>query len=173
MVSTTMYTHQYLNLQSKDFKLSQEEREAIEQEKHQYEDNRAVSIEALKIIQRHRGWVSDDAIEVIAQVLNIPSSDVEGVATFYSNIFRQPVGRYVIRYCDSVVCYITGYREIQAVLEQLLNIKPGQTTLDGRFTLLPTCCLGNCDKGPTMMINDDTYINLVPKDIGPLLEQYI
>ncbi|WP_156265099.1 NADH-quinone oxidoreductase subunit NuoE, partial [Enterococcus faecium] len=107
-------------------------------------------------------------IYAIADVLGIPASDVEGVATFYSQIFRQPVGRHVIRYCDSVVCHITGYQGIQAAIEKKLNIKPGQTTFDGRFTLLPTCCLGNCDKGPTMMIDEDTHSHLTPEAIPDL-----
>lgn len=155
-----------------EFVLSTAEQQAIEQEKHHYEDARAASIEALKIVQKQRGWVADGAIEAIAQVLGIPASDVEGVATFYSQIYRQPVGRHVIRYCDSVVCHITGYQAIQAALEQTLHIKPGQTTADGRFTLLPTCCLGNCDKGPTMMVGDTTHVHLTPESIAALLEQY-
>lgn len=154
------------------FVLSEAERQAIEQEKHHYEDARAASIEALKIVQKQRGWVPDGAIQAIAEVLAIPASDVEGVATFYSQIYRQPVGRHIIRYCDSVVCHITGYQEIQTALEQALAIKPGQTTVDGRFTLLPTCCLGNCDKGPTMMIDDETHVHLTPESIPTLLEQY-
>lgn len=161
-----------LDAATETFELSREEREAIEYEKHLYEDTRAVSIEALKIVQKNRGWVPDGVIAAIAQVLGIPDSDVEEVATFYSQIFRQPVGRHVIRYCDSVVCHITGYQGILAALEQSLNIKPGQITPDGRFTLLPTCCLGNCDKGPTMMVDDDTYVHLTPEGIGSLLEQY-
>ncbi|PLK59392.1 NADH-quinone oxidoreductase subunit E [Candidatus Palibaumannia cicadellinicola] len=155
------------------FELSHDVYEAIEQEKNYYEDARAVSIEALKMVQKKYGWVPDGAIEVIAQILGISVSDVEGVATFYSQIFRKPVGRHVIRYCDSVVCYITGYQTIQATLEQFLNIEPGQTTQDRRFTLLPTCCLGNCDKGPTMMVNEDTYVNLTPECILSLLESYL
>ncbi len=154
------------------FVLSAGERDAIEHEKHHYEDARAASIEALKIVQKQRGWVPDGAINAIAEVLGIPASDVEGVATFYSQIYRTPVGRHVIRYCDSVVCHITGFQGIQAALEEKLNIKPGQTTADGRFTLLPTCCLGNCDKGPTMMVNDDTHVHLTPENIVNLLEQY-
>ncbi len=75
-----------------DFVLSQAERDAIEHEKHHYEDPRAASIEALKIVQQARGWVPDGAIHAIAAELGIPASDVEGVATFYSQIFRQPVG---------------------------------------------------------------------------------
>lgn len=172
-VSTVSLVHDH---KKKDpdisFALSAEERDAIEHEKHHYEDARAASIEALKIVQKQRGWVPDGAIYAIAEVLGIPASDVEGVATFYSQIFRQPVGRHIIRYCDSVVCHITGYQEIQAKLESTLNIKPGQTTPDGRFTLLPTCCLGNCDKGPVMMIDEDTHSHLTSEGIPVLLERY-
>lgn len=155
-----------------EFVLSADERNAIEQEKHHYEDPRAASIEALKIVQKQRGWVPDGAIYAIAEVLGIPASDVEGVATFYSQIYRQPVGRHIIRYCDSVVCHITGFQGVQAAIESSLNIRPGQTTADGRFTLLPTCCLGNCDKGPTMMIDEDTHSYVKPEEIEKLLEQY-
>lgn len=155
-----------------DFALTEEEQEAIEQEKHHYEDPRAASIEALKIVQKKRGWVEDGAIYAIADLLGIPASDVEGVATFYSQIYRQPVGRHIIRYCDSVVCHITGYQGIESEIIKLLQIAPGQTTADGRFTLLPTCCLGNCDKGPTMMIDEDTHSHVKPSDIQRLLEQY-
>lgn len=154
------------------FVLSDAERDAIEQEKHHYEDARAASIEALKIVQKQRGWVPDGAIKAIADVLGIADSDVEGVATFYSQIFRQPVGRHIVRYCDSVVCHINGYEGVKAALERKLSIKPGQTTFDGRFTLLPTCCLGNCDKGPSMMIDEDTHTHVKPEDIESLLEQY-
>ncbi|CAJ0992072.1 NADH-quinone oxidoreductase subunit NuoE [Pantoea sp. Nvir] len=163
----------YISDLSEDvFVLSAEEYHAIENEKNYYEDTRAASIEALKIVQKQRGWVPDGAIKAISKSLGIPASDVEGVATFYSQIFRQPVGRHIIRYCDSVVCHITNYQAIQSALEQRLKIKPGQTTLDGRFTLLPTCCLGNCDKGPTMMVNEDTHVYLTPEGIASLLEQY-
>ena len=66
----------------------------------------------MKIVQKKRGWISDQAIYAIAEILQINPSDVEGVATFYSQIFRQPVGRNIIRYCDSVVCFLTGYKKI-------------------------------------------------------------
>lgn len=161
-----------LQNQHTDFVLSQQESEAIEREKTHYEDPRAATIEALKIVQQQRGWVPDGAISAIAASLGIPASDVEGVATFYSQIFRQPVGRHIIRYCDSMVCHVTGYQAIQAALEHKLDIKPGETTADGRFTLLPTCCLGNCDKGPVMMVDDDTHTHLTPESVAHLLEQY-
>ncbi|QCI22614.1 NADH-quinone oxidoreductase subunit NuoE [Buchnera aphidicola] len=154
------------------FKLTNEEINEIENQKKYYENFRAISIEALKIVQKKRGWISDQAIHAIAEILKIKTSDVEGVATFYSQIFRKPVGRNIIRYCDSVVCFLTGYKTIKMALEDYLKIKIGETTKDNRFTLLPVCCLGNCDKSPTIMINEDTYSFLTPESIPHLLESY-
>lgn len=154
------------------FKLTNEEIYEIENQKKYYENFRSISIEALKIVQKKRGWICDQAIYAIAEILKINPSDVEGVATFYSQIFRQPVGRNIIRYCDSVVCFLTGYQEIKITLENLLQVKNGETTKDNKFTLLPVCCLGNCDKGPTMMINEDTYSCLTPASIPYILELY-
>ncbi|WP_177431963.1 NADH-quinone oxidoreductase subunit NuoE [Pseudomonas sp. o96-267] len=159
-------------IQTDRFVLSETERSAIEHEMHHYEDPRAASIEALKIVQKERGWVPDGAADAIGEVLGIPASDVEGVATFYSQIFRQPVGRHVIRVCDSMTCYIGGHESLLASIKDKLGIVPGQTSADGRFTLLPVCCLGNCDKAPAVMIDDDTYGNLDAQGIAQLLEDY-
>ncbi|TBV08421.1 NADH-quinone oxidoreductase subunit NuoE [Stutzerimonas kirkiae] len=154
------------------FTLSDSERSAIEHEIHHYEDSRAASIEALKIVQKARGWVPDGAAEAIGSVLGIPASDVEGVATFYSQIFRQPVGRHVIRVCDSMTCYIGGHESILESIQKQLGIVPGQTSADGRFTLLPVCCLGNCDKAPALMIDDDTFGDVCADGVAALLEAY-
>lgn len=159
-------------IQTDRFELSETERSAIEHEMHHYEDSRAASIEALKIVQKQRGWVPDGAIPAIADILGIPDSDVEGVATFYSQIFRQPVGRHIIRVCDSMVCYIGGHESVVGEIQKQLGIGLGQTTTDGRFTLLPVCCLGNCDKAPAMMIDDDTFGDLRPDGVAKLLEAY-
>lgn len=154
------------------FQLTDKEINEIKKEKKKYENPQAASIEALKIVQKKRGWISDNAIYAISKILKIPVSELEGIATFYSQIFRKPVGKYIIRYCDSFVCYITGYTSIKKRIEKILNIKPGQTTLDKKFTLLPTCCLGTCDKSPTIMINEDIYYFVTPEIILTLLEQY-
>ncbi|MBF7731502.1 NADH-quinone oxidoreductase subunit NuoE [Pseudomonas sp. N040] len=159
-------------IQTDRFALSDSERSAIEHEMHHYEDPRAASIEALKIVQKARGWVPDGAISAIGEVLGIPASDVEGVATFYSQIFRQPVGRHIIRVCDSMTCYIGGHESVVESLGQQLGIGLGQTSADGRFTLLPVCCLGNCDKAPALMIDDDTFGDITPEDVSRLLETY-
>lgn len=154
------------------FVLSDEERHEIEHEMEHYPDSRAASIEALKIVQKHRGWVPDDAIPAIAEVIRIPASDLEGVATFYSLIFRQPVGRHVIKVCDSISCHLTGYDELRDALVRQLGIRYGQTTADNRFTLLPICCLGACDRGATLMIDDDLHGPVEPGDVAKLLESY-
>ncbi|TWH76803.1 NADH dehydrogenase subunit E [Azomonas agilis] len=159
-------------IQTDRFVLSETERSAIEHEMHHYEDPRAASIEALKIVQKARGWVPDGAIPAIADILGIPGSDVEGVATFYSQIFRSPVGRHIIRVCDSMTCYIGGHETLLESVQNALGIGLGQTTADGRFTLLPVCCLGNCDKAPALMIDEDTFGNATPEGMAALLEQY-
>ena len=159
-------------IQTDRFTLSDVERAAIELEKQHYEDPRAASIEALKIVQEQRGWVPDGASEAIGEVLGIPGSDVEGVATFYSQIFRQPVGRHIIRVCDSMTCYIGGHESVLDSIRKELGIGPGQTTADNRFTLIPVCCLGNCDKAPALMIDDDTFGDVSADSVAALLEAY-
>lgn len=154
------------------FSLSPQERQAIEDAKSHYPDGRAASIDALKIVQANHGWVPDGAIPEIAEILGISIADVEGVATFYSQIFRVPVGRHVLRLCDSMTCYVNGYEDVYKAIRAQLGIGFGETTADGRFTLLPVCCLGNCDKGSTMMIDDDTHGGLSPEAIPGLLENY-
>lgn len=154
------------------FVLTDEERHAIEHEVAHYPDGRAASIGALKIVQARRGWVPDGAIAPVAEILGIGAAELEGVATFYSLIFRQPVGRHVIKVCDSISCFLTGYDDIKASLEKTLGIGYGQTTADGRFTLLPICCLGACDKGPTLMIDDDLHGDVTPDGVATMLEAY-
>jgi len=154
------------------FVLSAQEAAEIDEALHHYPDSRAASIDALKIVQKHRGWVSDEAIPVIAAAIRISAADLEGVATFYNLIFRRPVGRNVIKLCDSISCHLTGYDEVRDAFVKTLGIKLGQTTADKRYTLLPICCLGACDRGPVLMINDDLHGPLEPADVPTLLERY-
>lgn len=154
------------------YQLNAHDRAAIEHEISHYDDARAAGIAALKIVQRRHGWVPDGAITAIAGVLGITAADLEGVATFYSLIFRQPVGRHVIKLCDSVSCFLTGYEELRDVLCRRLGIGFGETTADGRFTLIPVCCLGACDKGPVLMIDDDTHVEVTPQSLSEVLERY-
>jgi NADH-quinone oxidoreductase subunit E len=154
------------------FELSDAERHEIEHEIGHYPDARAASIEALKVVQKHRGWVPDGAIVPIAELLGISAADLEGVATFYSLIFRHPVGRHVIKICDSIACHLTGFDELRDAIMAATRVRLGETTPDGRFTLLPICCLGACDRGPCLMIDDDLHGPIEPRDVTKLLEPY-
>lgn len=171
-MSETAKTQSRIASDGDGFVLHDEDRRAIAAEREHYEQPQAACIEALKIVQRRHGWVPDGAIPAIAEALGIGAADVEGVATFYSLIFRQPVGRHVILMCDSSSCFLTDYEGLYEALATHLDIVFGQTTADERFTLLPVCCLGACDRGPALMIDDDTYGPVSPDDVAELLEGY-
>jgi NADH-quinone oxidoreductase subunit E len=152
--------------------LTEEEKKEILEEVKQYPYPAGACIDALKIVQHHRGWVSDDSVKDIAQILEISNEEVDGVATFYSRIYRKPVGRNVILICDSVSCMIMGYGSIYEYISKKLGIDFGGTTSDGRFTLLPISCLGDCDHAPAIMINEDHYNNLTVGKVDELLASY-
>jgi NADH-quinone oxidoreductase subunit E len=152
--------------------LTEEEKKEILEEVKQYPYPAVACIDALKIVQHHRGWVSDESLRDIAQILGISNEEVDGVATFYSRIYRKPIGRNVILICDSVSCMIMGYGSIYEYISKKLGIAFGETTSDGRFTLLPISCLGDCDHAPAIMINDDHYNNLTVGKVEELLASY-
>jgi NADH-quinone oxidoreductase subunit E len=152
--------------------LTEEEKREIESELQHYEQKQAACIEAMKIIQRHRGWVSDESIQDIARLLEMTPDELDSVATFYNLIFRRPVGKHVILMCDSVSCWIMGYEDLRKHLTQRLGINLGETTPDGRFTLLPVVCLGTCDHAPALMIDNDLHRDLDPEKIDAILEKY-
>lgn len=132
----------------------------------------AASIETLKIIQHHRGWVSDESLSELAEFLGMSSAGLDNVATFYNIILRKPVGRHVIFVCDSITCFVRGYGSILDYFREQLNIGLGETTPDNRFTLLPIPCLGTCDHAPAMMVDDDLHTDLDSEKIAQILEQY-
>ncbi|MDA8217800.1 MAG: NADH-quinone oxidoreductase subunit NuoE [Dehalococcoidales bacterium] len=152
--------------------LTEEERREIEGELAHYDQKEAVSIEALKVVQRHRGWVSDEGLKDVAEVLGMTPDEVDAVATFYNLIYREPVGRHVILICNSISCWIRGYPRLREHLVSRLGIDFGQTTAGGRFTLLPIACLGTCDHAPAMMVDDDLHQDLTPEKIDVILAGY-
>lgn len=153
--------------------LSAIEIEQITHEMQQVPVKKAACIEALKIIQGQRRWVSDESVADIAAILEMSTAEVDSVATFYNLIFRRPVGRHVILLCDSISCYVMGYTEIKQQLMELLQISYGQTTPDERFTLLPNACLGTCDHAPAMIIDNDLYRDLATASLPQILDQYL
>jgi NADH-quinone oxidoreductase subunit E len=152
--------------------LSEQERQEIEAEFPHYETRQALSIDAMRIVQKRRGWVSDEALDDIGELLGMSRSDLDGVATFYNLIFRKPVGRHIVYLCDSVSCWIMGCQQLGDDLTARLGAGFGQTTSDGRFTLLPIVCLGACDHAPVMMIDDDLHLDIESARLDTVLERY-
>ena len=152
--------------------LTSQERHEIHAEIAAAPTKRSVASDVLKIVQRHHGWVCDEAIKDVAALLDMTSAELDGVATFYNGIYRRPVGRHVILICDSISCWIMGYHPIREQLQSRLGIGLGETTADGRFTLLPTACLGLCEQAPAMMIDETVHGNLTPEKVDEILERY-
>ena len=152
--------------------LTEVEIQAIDHEIKLLPHKKAAVIEALKIVQQHRGWVSDESVEAIAGYLEISPAEVDSVATFYNLIFRKPVGRHIILLCDSISCYVMGYRSLYEALQQKLAIRFGETCRDRRFTLLPNACLGCCDHAPALMIDEDLYRDVTVEMLDRILSKY-
>jgi NADH-quinone oxidoreductase subunit E len=152
--------------------LTEEEIQEIKGELAQNEHPGSATVEALMVVQSRRGWVSDASLGEIALLLGMTPAELDAVATFYSNIFRRPVGRHVIAVCDSMVCWTMGYGPLHEQLSAKLGIRFGETTRDSRFTLLPAACLGACDRAPVMLVDDDLHGPVTPEDIEQILDMY-
>lgn len=152
--------------------LTKAEKEQIDQEVAAVPVKEAACIEALKIIQQQRGWVSDESLREVASYLRMAPEELDSVATFYNMIFRQPVGRHIILLCDSISCWVMGYQQLSTQLQQKLGIGFGQTTADGCFTLLPNPCLGTCDHAPALMIDGDLYQDVTIDLLDGILGKY-
>ena len=151
--------------------LTDEERNEILAEISRYPNKRAASVSALKIVQRYRGWVSDE-IRDIADLLEMSVEELDGVATFFSHIYTKPLGKHLIFICDSISCWVTGYDGLREQLADRLGIRPGETSAGGQFTLIPIACLGSCDHAPAMMIDETLYAGLDPEKLDEVLRKY-
>ena len=152
--------------------LTTEEKKEIDEAIHIVPYKQAACIEALKVVQNHRKWVSDESLKDIAAYMEMTTEELDSVATFYNLIFRKPVGRHVILVCDSISCWVMGYESLRDELTKLLGIKLGETTSDNRFTMLPNPCLGTCDCAPAMMIGNDLYRNISLDQLQDILKKY-
>lgn len=152
--------------------LTAEERREIEEKLTQYPTRQAISIDAMLIVQQHQGWVSDESLRDLSELLGLSVADLDGVATFYNLVRRKPVGRHVVLICDSVSCWIMGCERVRDHLCGRLGTPLGRTTTDGRFTLLPIVCLGACDHAPAMMIDGKLYEDLNEGRIEEVLTHY-
>ena len=153
--------------------LTAEEINEIETEAARYPRRGAICIDALKIVQRHRGPVSDESVREIAGHAGMCPTDVDSVATFYNLIFRKPVGRHVIMVCDSVSCWIVGYEGMRRHRQERLGVELGETTSDNRFYAAPDSYASvAADHIPAVMVHRDLHSELDPQKIDTGLESY-
>lgn len=139
-------------------------------ERHQADPEALVEI--LRELNQQSGYLTREAIVAVAEALHLPVSRVFSVASFYSMISLEPVGQHVIRFCEDAPCHVVGGRQVWQALEAALGIQFGETTPDGKWTLLPTSCIGLCAVGPVMMVDNDVYGNLTPEKVPEILARY-
>ena len=130
---------------------------------------REQAIDVLYALQKHYGYLSDEAVHEGANLLGMSPLEIEEIATFYDFLYREPVGKYVIHVCDSTICWMFGHQSLVDYLCEKLRIQPGGTSEDGLFTLLPVCCVGYCDQAPVMLVNGRPYGHLTPQAIEGII----
>jgi NADH-quinone oxidoreductase subunit E len=135
------------------------------------ESPREKAIDVMFEIQEHYGWMSDEAMVDAAGLLGMTPLELDELATFYDYIYRSPVGKYVIKVCDSTICWMEGHQRVIDYISARAGVPMGGTSADGLFTLLPVCCIGYCDRAPAMVINKRVYGNLTPEKIDRILDK--
>jgi len=150
--------------------LTAQARKRIKELAGRYPQARAATLPALWVAQRELGWISDQTCCEVADALGVQPSHVLGVAPFYTMFNREPVGRYLIQVCSTLSCSLMGAQSVVGYLERKLGIQCGQTTADGKFTLVKVECLASCGTAPMMQINDDYHESLTEEKIDAILE---
>jgi NADH-quinone oxidoreductase subunit E len=133
---------------------------------------RELVVDVMYAVQSHYGYLSDEAVFQVAELMGMTPLEVEELATFYDFIYRDPVGSFVIHVCDGVVCWMShqAFSIFDYLLEKL-GVTAGETTSDGLFTVLPTACFGYCDHAPAVLVNGRPYGPLTPEKIDEILEK--
>ncbi|MEE4176360.1 MAG: NADH-quinone oxidoreductase subunit NuoE [Bacteroides sp.] len=124
------------------------------------------------VVQKER-FLSEEAMVAIATELDLSTADVFGTASFYTFLDTVPRGKNIIRICKTITCHMKGKDAIIETLEDMLKIKLGETTSDGKFSLLPANCLGWCHKGPVMLVNDEVYPEITPEKAVEVVHEYL
>lgn len=153
--------------------LTKEEKDMIDVELSHYPTKRAGAVEALMIVQRRRGWISDDLLVAVADRVGMAPAELDRSATFYNLVFRQPVGRHLVLMCDSITCWLMGADRLRERLRSRFGIGAGETSADGRVTVLPNVCLGACDRAPAVMIDDTLHGPLTENELDRLLDSHV
>lgn len=138
---------------------------------HPFAGKPAELIQALHRVQEALGYLPREAQEVVAQVLNVPASQVRGVVTFYHFFRTKPAGKHTIRVCMGTACHVRGAERVLAALQEELGVEAGQTSRDGKFSLEVARCLGCCGMAPVMMVDEEVYGRLEPKKARRIIQE--
>ncbi len=133
------------------------------------ENKQSCLIAVLREVQNEYGWLSNESMEEVSDMLGIPASGVQNVATFYTMFFTEPVGKHIIWLCRTLSCSLKGAEEVEHYLCDKLGIKTGETTEDGKITLLEAECLASCGTAPVMLVDDTLYENLTKEKIDQII----
>ena len=129
-------------------------------------------IPILNDVNRTIGYLPKEALEEIGRLVKTPKSKVSSVATFYTMMTTKPRGRHVIQFCESAPCHVAGGREVWLAVQDKLGLKDGETSEDGKWTLITASCLGLCGVGPIMLVDEDMYGNVTPSQVPEILARY-
>ena len=135
----------------------------------QYEDKRSAILPILKVIQEDYGYISDEAVEELSEILGLKKGEIKEVISFYTMLRTSPEGKYHIQICRNVVCYLNGGKQLVDFLENELSIKVGGFSKDKKFSLSLVECIGQCEIAPAVQINNEFYGNMDPEKLKKLL----
>jgi len=144
----------------------------IEERFARYPSERSLVVPALLEAQKYYSYVSPEVEIGLAELLGMPPQEVHSVASFYSMLHQHPVGRHIIQVCHNVSCYLRGAEDVIAHLEEVLGIKVGETTEDGRFTLVTVECLAACGQAPVMMVDEKLVEQVTPERAEAALAEF-
>jgi len=136
-------------------------------------DMKGALMPVLQAIQDHYGYIPEPCVHLVAERLNVYSSQIYGVLTFYAQFHLKPRGRFIVRVCMGTACHVKGAGRIANALHEKLGIGHAETTEDLNFTAEHVACLGACGMAPVVMVNDDTYGSLSVQDMGEIIETYL
>jgi NADH-quinone oxidoreductase subunit E len=137
-----------------------------------YERRQSALLPALFVAQREAGYLTPEALDAVAAALGLPRAEVASVASFYSLLYLEPVGRHVVQVCTNLSCMLNGCRAVLDRLRVRLGVAPGETSPDGRFTLRTVECLAACEEAPALLVDEDRWARLTPDGVDALLARY-
>lgn len=146
--------------------------EAVQNALDYYEKKEEELIPILSKVNRELGFLPQEALEQISEKLKVPKSKVKSVASFYHMLSTKPLGRHVIKFCENAPCHVAGGGEIWSALKDATHLQAGETSPDGKWSLVTTSCLGLCAVGPVMVIDGDIYGNLTVDKVPEILGRY-